>query len=122
MAKLLEGLTDLLLFILGFIGIPNRNATGTYGPDIAGFLDIALMGVIILTILALDLALFIIWLERKLMARMMTRRGPTHIGPYGIFQNLADTLKLLSKEIINPRKFIVNYSNHFIFIKITFNH
>ena len=38
------------------------------------------------------------------MARMMTRRGPTHIGPYGLFQNLADTVKLMAKELITPKK------------------
>jgi len=103
MATLLENITDFVLFLLGFLGIPGRNEAGTYGKDLAGFLDVALMGVVILLILALDLAMFIIWLERKLMARMMTRRGPTHIGPYGLFQNIADTVKLLSKELINPK-------------------
>ena len=105
MANLIETLTDIVLAILhALIKTPTRNDSGTFGPDVAGSLDITLMGLVILTILALDLALFIIWLERKLMARMMTRRGPTHIGPYGLFQNLADTLKLISKEIINPKK------------------
>ena len=100
---LLMHLTDFVLSILGIFGILGRYDSG-YGPHLAGFLDMALMAVVILAILALDLALFIIWLERKLMARMMTRRGPTHLGPFGIFQNLSDTLKLLSKEIINPKR------------------
>jgi NADH-quinone oxidoreductase subunit H len=100
--NLIKILTDFILSILNVIlGTPVRGQS--YGTDLAGFLDVALMGIVILIILALDLALFIIWLERKLMARMMTRRGPTHQGPYGLFQNLADTLKLISKEIINPK-------------------
>lgn len=105
MQTLLPALTDFLLWLLSFVGIQTRYSTpNTYGSDLAGFLDVALMGVVILTILALDLALFIIWLERKLMARMMTRRGPTHLGPYGLFQNLSDTVKLMSKELITPKK------------------
>lgn len=100
---LLQLITDLILFILSPFGIQGRNGT-SYGPDLAGFIDVALMGIVFLLILSLDLALFVVWLERKLMARMMTRRGPTHIGPYGLFQNLADTVKLMSKEIITPNK------------------
>ena len=103
METLLPLITDLLLAILHIFGVETRTGP-TYGPDLAGFIDVALIGVIFLLILTLDLALFIVWLERKLMARMMTRRGPTHIGPYGLFQNLADTVKLMAKELITPKK------------------
>ena len=108
---LLQLITDLILFLLSPFGIQNRNSVG-YGPDLAGFIDVALNGVIFLLILSLDHALFEVWLERKLMARMMTRRGPTHIGPYGLFQNLADTVKLMSKEIITPTK-VDGFGFHF---------
>ena len=81
MTYLLQAITDLLLSVLSNFGVQTRSGA-TYGPALASFIDVALMGVVFLTILALDLAMLIIWLERKLMARMMTRRGPTHIGPY----------------------------------------
>lgn len=42
------------------------------------------------------------WFERKFMARMQSRRGPTYVGKYGILQNLADLVKLISKENIVP--------------------
>ncbi len=42
------------------------------------------------------------WAERKIMARAHTRHGPTYVGKYGFLQNLADLIKLLSKENIMP--------------------
>ena len=48
-------------------------------------------------------ALFIIWFERKISARMQLRRGPNRVGIFGIFQTVADTIKLLIKEDITPK-------------------
>ena len=42
------------------------------------------------------------WVERKLIAKIQHRHGPTYVGKFGIFQNLADLVKLLSKEHITP--------------------
>ncbi len=42
-------------------------------------------------------------LERKLLGRFQNRYGPNRVGPYGLFQPLADVLKLLSKEQSNPQ-------------------
>ncbi len=47
-------------------------------------------------------ALFIIWFERKVAARMQLRHGPNRVGRFGVFQTMADTLKLLIKEDIVP--------------------
>lgn len=40
--------------------------------------------------------------ERKLIGWMHVRLGPNRVGPLGLFQPIADALKLLTKEIIMP--------------------
>ena len=46
--------------------------------------------------------IILIWLERKVAGFMQQRLGPNRIGPFGMFQTIADTLKLLTKEDIVP--------------------
>jgi len=47
-------------------------------------------------------ALFLIWWERKVSADIQLRLGPMVVGPHGIFQSIADAIKLVSKELIRP--------------------
>jgi len=44
----------------------------------------------------------LIWLERRLLGFMQQRLGPNRVGPFGLFQPLADALKLIMKEDIIP--------------------
>ena len=44
----------------------------------------------------------IIWLDRRVWAFVQKRRGPNVVGPFGLFQSLADALKYMFKEIIIP--------------------
>ena len=46
--------------------------------------------------------LFIIWLERRVVAFMQTRIGPNRVGPFGLLQSLADGIKLFFKEDVRP--------------------
>jgi NADH-quinone oxidoreductase subunit H len=46
--------------------------------------------------------LLVIWLERKVVADMQTRKGPMRAGPFGILITLADGIKLFFKEGVTP--------------------
>jgi NADH-quinone oxidoreductase subunit H len=42
------------------------------------------------------------WFDRKAYARLQNRMGPTHTGRFGLLQPIADFIKLLAKEDIEP--------------------
>lgn len=75
----------------------------TLGPGPTTEFIIDLGGVVLLSTFCLLIVIFLIWYERKLIARMQDRIGPNRVGgKYGLLQTVADVIKLLSKEIINP--------------------
>ncbi|MCS7221310.1 MAG: NADH-quinone oxidoreductase subunit NuoH [Anaerolineae bacterium] len=57
---------------------------------------------VILLLIGLNVVLFAIWYERKVIARMQDRLGPNRAGPAGLLQTPADAMKLLIKEDITP--------------------
>ncbi|MDV7390248.1 NADH-quinone oxidoreductase subunit H, partial [Arthrospira platensis SPKY1] len=60
------------------------------------------IGVLLVVIVVLTSAIFLIWLERKIAARLQDRLGPNRAGPYGLLQTMADIVKLLTKEDVTP--------------------
>ena len=48
--------------------------------------------------------LFMIWFERKIVSDMQNRIGPNRAGPWGLFQTLADGVKLFFKEDLLPER------------------
>ena len=48
------------------------------------------------------MTLFMIWAERRVVARMQQRLGPNRVGPFGLLQGLADGIKLALKEDLIP--------------------
>ncbi len=71
---------------------------------------IALLKVVLAFAIVLVAVLFMVWFERKVIADMQHRIGPNIAGPWGLFQTLADGLKLLMKEDLVPE-----HSNRFVF-------
>ncbi len=57
--------------------------------------------VAILAPLMAAVAYLTLW-ERKLLGFMQVRHGPNRVGPMGLLQPIADAVKLLTKELINP--------------------
>jgi len=65
----------------------------------------AIMGLIVVTVILLWMVLMVlilIWLERKNAARVQDRVGPNRVGPWGLLQPVADTVKMFIKEDIIP--------------------
>lgn len=88
----MEQWSESLSGLLAHLGLPEEAAV-----------VVALsVGALILASVGPVLALVLIWITRKAISRMQDRIGPNRIGPYGLFQTVADALKLLSKEDIRP--------------------
>ena len=60
---------------------------------------IGLVGVIILVVIN---ALILTWAERKVAGHMQRRIAAKEVGPFGLIQPIADSLKLLGKELLTP--------------------
>lgn len=52
----------------------------------------------------LNSAAIAVYAERRVAAFIQNRLGPNRVGPYGLFQPLADVVKLLLKEDVTPAK------------------
>ena len=73
------------------------------------FVECILVALALLTAYAV-LAMLLIYVERKICAMFQCRLGPNRVGPFGIFQTVADTLKMLIKELIP-----INQNDRFLF-------
>jgi NADH-quinone oxidoreductase subunit H len=60
-------------------------------------LKAAVVAAVLLTTLA-----YLQWVERKVIAHIQLRMGPSRVGPHGLLQPLADVIKLITKEDLIP--------------------
>ena len=58
--------------------------------------------IVFLLIPVLTAVAMIVWLDRRGWAFVQKSRGPNVVGPFGLFQSLADALKYICKEIVIP--------------------
>jgi NADH-quinone oxidoreductase subunit H len=76
--------------------------TGWGMPEVGARVLIAFLGVFLLIAVLMVLDIFLVWIERKVVARFQDRIGPNRLGPFGLIQPFADIIKLLIKEDITP--------------------
>jgi NADH-quinone oxidoreductase subunit H len=76
--------------------------TGWGMPQIAAQILIGFLGIFLLVALLMVLDIFLVWVERKVVARFQDRIGPNRLGPWGLIQPFADIIKLIIKEDTTP--------------------
>lgn len=76
---------------------------GSMSPFWVFVIELVLVGLLFLAFYAV-LGLFLVYLERRVCAFIQNRLGPNRVGPQGIFQTVADLIKLLFKELFVVRK------------------
>jgi len=96
----------------------DRSLNNAMSPGWATAIELIIIGVLILIVYAI-VGLFLIYAERKVCAFMQNRLGPNRIGPYGIFQTIADMFKLLFDEIIpikNSDRILFNLAPYIVIV------
>ena len=70
--------------------------------DLTTFIIAAVIKIVLVVFILLTGVAYTTLLERKLVARIQNRWGPTRVGPFGLLQPLADGVKFILKEDMVP--------------------
>lgn len=62
-----------------------------------------LLGTLAIVAFIGGVAIINIWIERRVVGRMQSRLGPNRAGPFGLLQPVADAIKLMQKEVLQPK-------------------
>jgi NADH-quinone oxidoreductase subunit H len=73
-------------------------------PDWVAYIVSGLIGAAAIGLFLGVVMLLLIWVERRVVARIHIRQGPNRVGPQGILQPVADAIKLMQKEALTPRE------------------
>jgi NADH-quinone oxidoreductase subunit H len=79
------------------------------------FFLIAVIKALIVAAVLLTTLAYLQWVERKVIAHIQARIGPSRVGPHGLLQPLADVIKLITKEDLLPP-----YVNKFFYLLAPF--
>ena len=71
-------------------------------PDWTVWVVSALLGALAIVAFIGAVAIINIWVERRVVGRMQSRLGPNRAGPFGLLQPVADAIKLMQKEVLQP--------------------
>jgi NADH-quinone oxidoreductase subunit H len=66
------------------------------------FLIISVIKAAVLAGILLTTLAYLQWVERKVIAHVQVRMGPSRVGPHGLLQPMADVIKLMTKEDLLP--------------------
>jgi len=66
------------------------------------FVTISVIKAAVVAFVLLTTLAYLQWVERKVIAHIQVRLGPSRVGPHGLLQPLADVIKLITKEDLLP--------------------
>ena len=88
-------------------------------PEIVGDITFPILPFCIIAIAIILVVLFLVLLERKILALFTQRKGPNRVGLWGLLQTCADAIKLLTKQNVDIKgsdRFLFNVAPIVVFV------